>query len=251
VSPEQIYEEHVDLIDAVIAQICRRQRLSPADAADFRQEAHLTLIQRGTLAKYEGRSSMRTFLSVVLGRVYKDFRIRQWGKWRPSVEARRQGRVAELLEQFIVRDGLAFDEAVALLQTNHGVTDTRAALEALAARLPLRVARRTQGDDVLVAMPSGAPAPDAIAAREEARPRIEDARQALLAELAALAPDDRLVIKLRYMDGLKVVDIAGLMQTDARRLYRHIEQLLARLRAALAARGIDSSDLFDEDAPWE
>jgi len=43
------------------------------------------------LAKFEGRSSLRTFLTVVIQRLFLDHRISAWGKWRPSAEARRGG----------------------------------------------------------------------------------------------------------------------------------------------------------------
>jgi RNA polymerase sigma factor (sigma-70 family) len=247
VTLERMYQDHVDLIDSVITLICRRKHLSAADAADFRQDAHLTLLERGVLEKYQGRSSLRTFLLVVLMRMYKDFRIKDWGKWRPSVEAQRQGEVAIRLEQLIVRDGLTFDEALETLRTNHGVTASRAELEALAGRLPLRVVRKAQSDDVLVVVPSAVPAPDVMLSREEMRSRAAAVRRALLAALRDLDADDRLVIKLRYVDGLPIVKIAGLLQIEAKPLYRRIEQLLARLRRALEAEGVDPSGLFDEE----
>ena len=249
VGTEQTYEHHVELIDSVITLICRRRHLSASDAADFRQEAHLKLLEQGTLEKYEGRSSMKTFLLVVLLRAYKDFRIRQWGKWRPSVEAQRNGPVAIALERLIVRDGFTFEEALETLRTNHGVMNGRAELEALAARLPLRVVRKPQTDDVLVAVPSGSPSPDAEVSRVEVQVRATAASEALLAAVRDLAPDDRLIIMLRYFDGVPIVKIAGLLQIEAKPLYRRIEQLLSGLRRALQAKGVDTAGLFDE--PWE
>jgi RNA polymerase sigma factor (sigma-70 family) len=249
VGTEQTYEHHVELIDSVITLICRRRHLSASDAADFRQEAHLKLLEQGTLEKYEGRSSMKTFLLVVLLRAYKDFRIRQWGKWRPSVEAQRNGPVAIALERLIVRDGFTFEEAFETLRTNHGVMNGRAELEALAARLPLRVVRKPQTDDVLVAVPSGSPSPDAEVSRVEVQVRATAASEALLAAVRDLAPDDRLIIMLRYFDGVPIVKIAGLLQIEAKPLYRRIEQLLSGLRRALQAKGVDTAGLFDE--PWE
>src|SRR5687768_3627141 len=77
VNHERAYHEHFALIESVITSICRRNHLTPADADDFRQEAHLKLLEKGTFEKYEGRSSVRTFLTVVLLRAFKDFRIRE------------------------------------------------------------------------------------------------------------------------------------------------------------------------------
>jgi len=244
-----MYEDHVELIDRVITLICRRKQLCGADAADFRQEAHLTLLERRVLDKYQGRSSLRTFLLVVLMRLYKDFRIKEWGKWRPSIEAQRNGEVAIRLEQLIVRDGLTFDEALETLRTNHGVTASRGELAAIAGRLPLRVVRKAQSDDVLVVVPSAGPPPDAGLSREEVRARAAAVRQALLAALQELEADDRLLIKLRFIDGLPIVKIAGVLQVEAKPLYRRIEQLLVRLRRALEAEGVDATGLFDAEEP--
>ena len=43
----------------------------------------------------------------VIQRLFLDARIAKWGKWRPSVSARRLGGVAVLLERLLTRDGLS------------------------------------------------------------------------------------------------------------------------------------------------
>jgi RNA polymerase sigma factor (sigma-70 family) len=251
VSHERVLLDNSALIESVLALICRRKHLTAADAADFRQEAYLKLLQEGTLEKHEGRCSLRTFLQVVLIRLYKDFQIKRWGKWRPSVDARRKGPVAILLEQLIVRDGLTFEEAVETLRTNHRVALSRQELEAMAAPLPVRSVRKPQGEEVLVQVPSAARRPDEELAREELQTRAARVREALAEALAELEADDRLIIKLRYIDGLKIVQIARLLQVEAKPLYRRIEQVLAGLRRALEARGVDTAGLFDSEEPWE
>jgi RNA polymerase sigma factor (sigma-70 family) len=251
VSHERLLQDHAALIESVLTAICRRTRLSAADAADFRQEAYLKLLQQGTLEKHEGRCSLRTFLMVVLMRVFKDFRIREWGKWRPSVAAQRNGPTAILLERLMVRDGMTFEEALETLRTNHGVTSAREELEALAARLPVRILRKPQSDDVLVHVPSAGRGPDEALSRDELQTRAARVRQALAEVLRDLEPDDRLIIKLRYVDGLKIVQIARLLQMEQKPLYRRIEQLLAGLRHALERRGVDTHGLFDDKEPWE
>ena len=250
VSHERTYYDHLELINSVITLICRRKQLQAADAADFRQDVHLKLLTKGTLDKYDGRGSLRSFLLIVVAREYKDFRIRTWGKWRPSVEAQRHGPVAILLERLIVRDGLTFEQALETLATNHQVTRPRKELEALAARLPLRVTRRAQSEEVLVTVPATGPSPDMLLSREELQSRAAEVRQALLDALRDLDPEERLIIKLRYMDGLKVVQIARMMQREPKPLYRAIEQLLAGLRRTLEARGVDTKGLFDDEEPW-
>jgi DNA-directed RNA polymerase specialized sigma24 family protein len=75
-------------------------------------------------------------------------------------------------------------------------------------------------------------------------------RLVLLHALAALEPRDRLLLKLRILDGMKVVDIAREFGEAARPLYRRIEQLLERLRREIEKEcGADVvKTLFDLDS---
>jgi RNA polymerase sigma factor (sigma-70 family) len=250
VSHEQIYQEHLELIEGVITLICRRNRLNATDADDFRQDAHVKLLESGALAKYEGRSSLRTYLTVVLQRMYLDFRTKAWGKWRPSVEAQRNGPVAILLERFVVRDGMTFEEAVETLRTNHGVTSSRDEIEALAGRLPMRTTRKPQGEEALAGVPASGPLPDAVLSREELDAHAQDVRKTLLQVLRELDTQDRLIVKLRFFDGLPIVAIARVLKVEPKPLYRRIEQILARLKRALEGKDIDPKDLFDDRDPW-
>lgn len=250
VSYAQFYEEHRELVDGTIASICRRNRLSQADADDFMQEAHMKLMQPSVLEAFQKRSSLETYLRVVLQNLYRDIRNSELGKWRPSVEAKGNGPVAVLFERLVVRDRLSFDEALETLRINHDVTESREKLEALAARLPIRRTRRPIGDEALAGMPDGRPLPDTVLSIEQHQAYVEHGRHVLQDALGKLDPEERLPIKLRYIDGLKVVAIASLLKVDAKRLYHRIEQLLERLRVELETRGIDSTRLFDDEAPW-
>jgi RNA polymerase sigma factor (sigma-70 family) len=245
------YEEHLDLIEDVIRQICRRNRLAGADADDFRQEAHVKLLEARSVEKYQGRAAMRTFLTVVIQRIYLDYRIKQWGKWRPSVEARRNGPVAIKLEQLILRDGLTFEEAFETLKTNFDITESRERLEALVARLPLRVIRKTKGEEALVSMPDGAAPADAQFARDQVKARIVAVRDALGRALADLDSFDRMLITLVYWHGVRVVSIAKQTGQDYKRLFRRLEQLREQLRTILVDAGIDPEGLFDDEDPWD
>ena len=91
VSQESLFLTSLPVIDEVTLSVCRRHRLSGPEAEDFAAEVHLHFIERDSevLRRFEGRSSLRTFLSVVINRLLLDYRNRLWGKWRPSAEARR------------------------------------------------------------------------------------------------------------------------------------------------------------------
>src|SRR5207249_8611208 len=120
---EAQFLSQLDLIESVIAFVCARQHLASADPDDFSSFVKLKFVENdyALLAKFEGRSSLRTFLTVVIQRLFLDHRISAWGKWRPSAEARRSGATAILLEQLMIRDGYRLEEACEMMRTNHGV----------------------------------------------------------------------------------------------------------------------------------
>jgi RNA polymerase sigma factor for flagellar operon FliA len=177
--------------------------------------------------------------------LFLDHRISAWGKWRPSSEARRAGSTAILLEQLMVRDGYAFEEACEMLRTNHGVAADRGELERLAALLPVRVRRRFEPDEALENMPSQHRSVDDLAADRDRRATGERVSEALASLMARMDLQDRLILALRFEDGRTVAEIATMLQLDQKALYRRVERLLKELRTGLEAGGIDGASVLE------
>jgi len=245
VSNEPLFLSSLPVINDVTLLVCRRHRLSGAEAEDFAAEVHLHFIERNSevLRRFEGRSSLRTFLSVVIHRLFLDYRNRLWGKWRPSAEARRLGPTAMLVERLVSRDGWTLEQALEMLRINHQVTmdgALQAFCQRLSARGPVRqFVPESEADQVDSVMPS----PEDNVLRAEQDFLAKRVRAALVRARQALPPEERLVLKMRFEDGLPVVDIARVLHLDQKRLYRTIERLLADLRRRLAADGISRDDL--------
>jgi len=75
---------------------------------------------------------------------------------------------------------------------------------------------------------------------------------ALDAAVAGLEPQDAVLLRLRFIEGLQVSAIARTLRLDQKSLYRRIDRLKARLRAALEAQGFSVADIqgfFGSDAP--
>jgi RNA polymerase sigma factor (sigma-70 family) len=244
---EQLFLDQLNTIRSIVRFIGRRRRLATHELEEFASHVNLKLIEEGyaVLRKFEGRSSLRRYLSVVIGRLFLDWRMAQWGKWRPSSFAKRNGRVALLLERLTVCQGLSFDEARTTLETVHRLDIGSSELESLYARLPRRPRRRYSGDDALHDFPAsyGDPTSGLIAEAEEST--ATEMSRALSAELATLAPEDLRLLKLKFLSGLSVAAIARTTSEDSKRLYRRLERLLARLCARLQERGIHRSDVFN------
>jgi len=61
--------------------------------------------------------------------------------------------------------------------------------------------------------------------------------------LAAMTLEDRMIVRLRFVKGMKIADVARIMDLPQRPLYRRIEAILDRFRQAIRAAAIDPRDV--------
>jgi len=247
-SPEERFLANVPTIERIAAFYCRRMHLSDADTEDFISYVKLELIERNyeIIAKFEGRSSFTTYLTTVIHRLLYQYRTKEWGKWRPSAEAKRLGDVAIAFERLTTRDGFSLSEATEMMSTGNSPAATRRELEAIALRLPPRAPR-----PVLVTEES---APDLVTATDDpsdgpaSREREQLARRAaavLDQTMNSFEPEDRLILKMRFWSAQRVADIAGTLHLDAKKTYKRIDKLLGRARTALERAGIGRKEIDD------
>lgn len=237
--------DHLGLVEEIVRGVARRHRIRPEEAEELAAAVHVKLIEGNydVLRKYEGRSSLRTYLTVVVNRLQIDRMVKRYGKWRPSIQARRLGAVAVLLDRMLTRDGRSLDEACELLQNNHRVTESRDDIEALAARLPKRQVRRFLGDEVLEAR-AAPDSPEFEAMQQmDVLPAVEHVGAALTAALSQLGDEDRLLLRMRFEDGLQIAEISRMLCTAQKPLYRRLERVMLLLRRELEARGVDRTEI--------
>lgn len=234
------------VVDRTIAFASRRHRFDPSDAEEFASTVKLRLIENdyAILRSFEGRCSLPTFLNTVVQRMALDFRIHTWGKWHASAEAKRHGPLAVALEQLLHRDGRTLDEAAAALAPKFaGVT--RDSLEILASRLPARGPRRREVDLAEAeSLPMAAEADERLetADRQRASQRISR----LVTEVIERMPEEeRLILQLRFENGMSVAQIARALQLDQKLLYRRLERRMRELREEIERAGIDPADALD------
>jgi RNA polymerase sigma factor (sigma-70 family) len=226
----------LSVADEVLEQLCRHHRLRWQDAEDFGSYARLRLLDNDyeVLRRFAGRSSLRTFLAVVLQRLLLDFRSEVWGKYRPSAPAKRLGPVALRLERLICRDGLTTEEAVANVLIDLGAEVSRGELLELAERLPRRPPRRFEE---VRDVPVDGGVEDHLLDRERSTAALL-AKSALGGALPLLQAEDRLILKMRFASGLSVRQIAAALRLPSRPLYARIEKSLNRLRREVERRGL-------------
>jgi RNA polymerase sigma factor (sigma-70 family) len=233
-------------IERVTAFVSARHHLSTTDAEDFASHVKLKLLENGCaiLRKFQGRSSLCTYLTVVIQRLFLDYRVADWGRWRPSAEAKKAGEIGIVLEELLWRDGYAFDHACELILSTYDAAIDRAELERIAAALPARPRRRFEGDALLENRPADAPGADALAERGDRRAYAQRVSNALKRLVSRAEPQDRLILALRFEDGRTVAEIASMLQLAQKPLYRRLERLLDDLRAGLEADGIAASEVM-------
>jgi RNA polymerase sigma factor (sigma-70 family) len=238
----QLLLDNLDMVERLTRFVARRHHLSRTDADEFAGIVRLRLVEDdfAVLRKFEGRSALSTYLTVVIERLCQDYSIAQWGKWRPSAAARRLGAAAILLERLVVCDGATFDEAVDAMRTNHGVDATPQELWELFAQLPVRTTRwnasrapRREGEGFS----------DPAFLSHEAQHEAERVSLALADAVAALSPSDQRLIKLRFEQGLAVTQIAAITGENSRLLYRRLQWVIRTLRLSLEAHGVGAADL--------
>jgi len=231
----------LSVLESVITAVTRSRRMRLEDAEDFRQTIHLRLAERrdDVFRRFNGRSSLRTYLFVVVHRMLLDWRNHALGRWRPSAAALRLGAVAVSLDRLIHRDGFSSAEAIAqLCSANPALRPDD--LDRLAARLPARQTRRAALSQ-FHELRQTAEFEDPF----EQRHRETEAdwhRVALARALTGLSHEDRRLIWLRYRRGLSVSTVAARVGSDPKPLYRRFDRILLTLRRRLHRQGVTGAD---------
>jgi RNA polymerase sigma factor for flagellar operon FliA len=239
--PAQPSSSDLVLLGEVIRGVIRRGRLLPADAEDFSQSVQLKFLESGyeAFARFDGRSSLRTYLTTVVWRLLLDWRTAAYGKWRPSAAARRLGAQALLLDRLLNRDGLTVDEAIQVAsRAPEALADH--VLRLIADRLPRRRRHILVADDALQLV--AREFPDPVEARERAV-KARRTRIALGHAFNQLKPEEQRLMSLRFRQSLSVREIASLLNVDAKRLYRTFDRLVGKLRRDLGASGVTDTHL--------
>lgn len=238
-----LYLGHQKLIEEIIAHSCRRVHFKREDEEDFGSLVKIKLLEDdcAILRQYQGKSSIRTYLTVVIKRLLLDYLDHLWGKWRESAEAHRLGRVAELLEQLINRDAYTFDEACEILRTNEKIELSVAQLADLRAKLPPRIPRQVVSEDALQFEVTRELQPDQHLEQKELEGMRRRVCIALQKALDTLPSEDRLIIKMTLK--LKVADIARLQNLEQKPLYRRIDKIHRNLEKALESHGVRREDV--------
>lgn len=235
----EIYDANLDLIETVIRQVSRRMSLRAEETEELRSDVHFRLLKDdcAVLGRLRDRSRLRQFLIVVASNEVHNARIKKWGKWRPPTAVKRMGPLAVLLYQLIDRDKCSPSEAIQILAPERGVTVSE--LEALAEQLPPTSPGRTpvDRDPDALQIPGGVASVESKAIRREIDSHTEP-RKLLSRMLAAIDSEERVILKLYYLDGLSWIQIGHGRGFDDKKIFRAKDRIHRELRKALERENI-------------
>ncbi len=236
---KDIFEREIPRIQKVVDFVSARHRLDPSEREDFRSYVAFKFIEDDyrRIRQFRGESRFETFVNVVVQRLFLDFRAERWGKWRPSSRAKALGKPGVLVERLLYRDGLLQREVLEAAR-QHGVCLEEDALDAIVRELPYRP-RRTQVSAEFLAAEAAQGGELTPEERLVTSRRVEEALRAAIGELPA---EDRVILKLRFLDGCTIKEIAATLGVSERPLYPRMQRLFRKLRMALEKHGVHQED---------
>lgn len=225
------------MVERLARFVCRDLRMSAADVDDFVSDVMLKLVENdyAVLRSFAGRCTISSFLIVVVRRALSDYRAQSGGKYRPSAEARRLGDVAMRLETLLRRDGRTLDESVGILRAAGDDID-RPTAERLALRLPERRPR-----PLFVEIEEDAAVVDHDVTATDRTTTTQIVSSALRDAIAGLDAEEQTMLRLHFVAGWSIADIARSLQLDQQRLYPRLRKICRALRERLVEAGVDSA----------
>jgi RNA polymerase sigma factor (sigma-70 family) len=234
--PAFLLMQNLEWIERFVSKLSRRNGLSPDERDDFASWVSTRLVDNdyAVLRKFRGDSAVTTFLTAVIGMLYRDFRVSRWGRWRPSAAAKRLGPIAVRLEMLVHRDGFSLAQAAEMLRSRGETNVSDRELARLLAELPPGGRRRPQevGEELLSTAESD-DAADALVHRSEDETEHAAVDAALARAMDGLPSEDRAILRMRFWQGISVADIARALRLEQKPLYRRLDRLYAILRKEL------------------
>jgi RNA polymerase sigma factor for flagellar operon FliA len=111
--------------------------------------------------------------------------------------------------------------------------------------MPMRYRRRIEGEKSLMRLSTEETAADPFW-RSQSEAEMADGLDVLNQAIESLPAEDRVILRLRFWEGLTVAQVSRTLGLNQKPLYRRIENLLQRLRGQLERNGIEAGNAL----PW-
>jgi RNA polymerase sigma factor (sigma-70 family) len=240
-----LVERHYTLIREAVTSHARRHRLDEEEHEELFSYSLEKLLERErkVFGCFRGRSSLRTYLESIVGRLWVDLLNKWHGRWRPMASSSRLGTTVVALDQLVRRDRQGVRTAVRLVQALRPSKRSAETLEAIGVKLAAVVRPREIHSQVLLSHQ---------VARERADEQLEEEQRGKLADrflqatreaIAGLPDGHRQVVHLWFFEGRSAPQIAELTGLAPKKIYRLITASLKKLATDLEARGLGRESL--------
>ena len=243
--PASWLEGHYKQLDTVLRAFSRRKGLKEEEMEELRSEIHLHLVERdyAVLRSWDGSADLSTFLYSVITRRLIDFIRSRHGRWRPSRKAVALGELAVKLEEMLHQRRYSFEETFQILTVNFGFQVDRDELARLASQLRMPRPPSLEPDvDPETLGTSTNPEQSLQAASDETL--IERVVSILEVSGQHLEDQDRLLLQMRFEEGLTLSRAARLLGLERPHAERKLKQVFDNLRQKVLEAGIEEEALM-------
>jgi RNA polymerase sigma factor for flagellar operon FliA len=253
---EQVLVDLLPTVQAAVRSFGRRRNLSAEDQDDLQGDIYEKLVTDDyhALRNFEGRSSMKTYLTTLVTRLAVDRQRQQEGRWRPSAAAKRLGEHAVAIDELITRRNYPIHEVWHIMKNRPGFTLTESETEALCEQLPRRAERfkqvnfkrdemDEQGLDI-DSVTDKRPDPETEYIMKQSGDTQKQARQLLAKFSTSLTSREQLVLRMSYEDDLKLSEMVRQLGMTRHKIESLIKSIHVRFRQLLLQNGIREEQLI-------
>ncbi len=247
--PSTFLEENLRHVEGAIRATCARRSIHGDEVEEFASHIRYKLVEDDyrIIRKFSGKSSFKTYLYTVIGRIFIDKLRERDGRWRPSEKAKKMGETAVQLEKLLYNHHYSFDEAYTVLTTNHNIELDIEEAHEIAKQLPVRTLKRMRdaGDEPLINISAGSDRPDELIDNRrlgQAREKLDGLADEIKQNLSS---EDRLILKMRFEDDIKVSAIARTLNEKRSHIDRRIKTILREFKEGLLSKGINANDALE------
>lgn len=247
--PDASWQQFLDEYSSLIIHIARRYENDQDRAMDCYVYVCEKLSEKDfrRLLKFkpEGAASFRTWLTTVTGNLCIDWRRKQFGRRRDLRAIASLPELEQLVFHYLYNVGLTRRECLHVLPgqysfvTEQHIVDIDSRLHtALSSRQRWRlIARRRE----TISLYNSASYDQAALQTAESQPKVDDIVEAeqnlekLEKAMSQLSSDERLLLRLRYLQGLTLKDVARLMKlNDLHQVRRRLKRAVTKLSNLMA-----------------
>lgn len=247
VEAKSFFESNLSITDEIIKKYCYRHNVVGDEADECNSYVYEKIIENDyqKIREFNGKSSYKTYMTTVIPRILID-RMRSGGRWRPSQKALRIGKEAVILEELVFKKKYSFEQAYNTLTTNHNISIERErAYEIITLLQRKRLTSASPGkQEITDNEPDGkAPSPDEAAIINETS-KIKEQLDAIIEEIRNfLSNEDRLLLRMRFEDNIKISEIARVLKKDRDDIDRKLKAILTNFKSEILSRNISIDDI--------